>query len=299
MLHFLQSADGIKKVIPSVDAIKKELKMDEDKFTTFLNKFTDALMEYTPRVISALLVLLIGLWIIKRVAIIAEKAMAKRDLDISLRTFLRSLTSIGLKIILIVTVAGMMGIGTTSFVAILGAAGLAVGLALQGSLSNFAGGVLILIFKPFKVGDAIEAGGQTGEVVEIQIFNTILLTADHKIVILPNGPLSNGTIVNSTRYGDLRLDIVLTLSSNNNLGQVKQVIADVLKNNPKVLKAPESGIFIGKISEGAVTINIRPFCLPIDAADLTSELNNAFNEMFEKNNFKPALQQRVIHNLKA
>src|SRR5688572_16773248 len=135
-----------------------------------IDKIKDKIIQWAPDVVSALLVLIIGLWVITRVAALANKAFERRDLDVSLRTFLKSLISIGLKIILIVTVAGMLGIGTASFVTILGAAGLAVGLALQGSLSNFAGGVLILIFKPYKVGDTIEAQGQTGEVLEIQIF---------------------------------------------------------------------------------------------------------------------------------
>ena len=137
-----------------------------------IEHFISILIEYTPRVIGAVLVLIIGLWLIKRLSKLATRSMENRDLDVSLRTFLRSLISIGLKVVLIVTVAGMIGIGTTSFVTILGAAGLAVGLALQGSLSNFAGGVLILIFKPYRVGDTIEAQGQSGSVKEIQIFNT-------------------------------------------------------------------------------------------------------------------------------
>jgi small conductance mechanosensitive channel len=299
MLHFLQSQDGLKKIIPSVEAIKKELEVKENKLTGYLDKFLDSLADFAPKVVSAILVLLIGLWIVKRIAIFAEKAMVRRELEVSLRTFLRSLISIGLKIILIVTVAGMVGIGTTSFVTILGAAGLAVGLALQGSLSNFAGGVLILIFKPFKVGDAIEAGGQTGEVIEIQIFNTILLTGDHKTVILPNGPLSNGTIVNITRHGDLRIELSLTLSTENNFSDVTRVIQDVLNNNPKILKVPAPGIYIGKVTEGSVTVNVRPFCDPAEAADITSELYNEFKMAFEKNNFKPAIQERKIHTLKS
>lgn len=298
MLHFLQSQEGIKKIIPSVDVIKQNLQVREDKISMYFDRFLNSLIEYTPSVISALLVLIFGLWVIKRIAIIAEKAMVKKELEVSLRTFLRSLVSIGLKIILIITVAGMIGIGTASFVTILGAAGLAVGLALQGSLSNFAGGVLILIFKPFKVGDTIEAGGQTGEVIEIQIFNTILLTADHKTVILPNGPLSNGTIVNSTRHGDLRLDITLLVSSENELTRVKEVIQEVLNGSDKILKEPIPGIFVGRITEGAVNINVRPYCLPDDAAQLTSELYNAIKQAFDKNKFKPVIQERIIHNLK-
>ena len=286
MLHFLQDSEGIKKIIPSVNAIKQDIQVREDRITTYFDRLVNSVIEYTPSVISAILFLVLGLWIIKRVSKIAEKAMVRRDLEVSLRTFLRSLMSIGLKVILIVTVAGMMGIGTASFVTILGAAGLAVGLALQGSLSNFAGGVLILIFKPFKVGDSIEAGGQSGDVIEIQIFNTILLTDDHKTVILPNGPLSNGTIVNSSRHGDVRVHIVLTLSSENDLSRVRQIVSEVLNKNEKVLKVPEPGVYAGKVTDGTVMMNVRPFCLPENESDVTSELYSEFKSAFEKNGVK-------------
>ncbi len=297
MLYFLEASDEIKKLIPTVEGVQQTLKADENILHSYADRFIDLIADYTPKVISSIIVLLIGLWIISRVAKIAEKTMTRRNLDVSLRTFLKSLISIGLKIILIVTVAGMMGIGTASFVTILGAAGLAVGLALQGSLSNFAGGVLILIFKPFKVGDVIEAGGQTGEVKEIQIFNTILLTGDHKMVILPNGPLSNGTIVNISRYGSLRLEINLAVSSDNNLETVKNVITEVLQDQEKVLKTPEPGIFIGKITDGAVTISVKPYCYPEDNAALTSDLYDALKSAFEKHNIKSPIQQRMIHNI--
>lgn len=286
MLHYLQSPGKLKEIIPSVDVIKQDLLVREDRITTFFDRMVYSVVEYTPIIISAILVLIVGMWLIKRISKIAEKAMVRKDLDVSLRTFLRSLMSIGLKIILIVTVAGMIGIGTTSFVTILGAAGLAVGLALQGSLSNFAGGVLILIFKPFKVGDSIEAGGQSGEVIEIQIFNTILLTSDHKTVILPNGPLSNGTIVNSTRHGDVRIDIVLTLSNDNNLEHVRQVIAHVLNENEKVLKIPRPAVSVGKVTDGSVTMNVKPYSLPEHSSDLTSELYSEFKIAFENKNIK-------------
>jgi small conductance mechanosensitive channel len=297
MLYFLEAVDEINKLVPTTEGVKQTIAVEQSRLSTFLDTVLNLIAEYTPKVISSIIVLLIGMWVIRRVAKIAEKTMAKRNLDISLRTFLKSLLSIGLKIILIVTVAGMIGIGTASFVTILGAAGLAVGLALQGSLSNFAGGVLILIFKPFKVGDTIEAGGQTGEVKEIQIFNTILLTADHKTVILPNGPLSNGTIVNISRYGSLRLEINLAVSAENNLDQVRQVIKTVLDQNEKVLVAPEPGIFIGKITDGAVNITVRPYCNPEDNAHLTSELYNDIKAAFDKNKIKAPIQQRLIHNV--
>lgn len=296
MLHFLQSAPEIKKIIPSVAQVKEKLSNEEQLINKYFDQFLAALVDYTPRVISAMLVLFLGLWLVKRIARLAEKAMIRRQLDVSLRTFLKSLVSIGLKIILIVTVAGMMGIGTASFVTILGAAGLAVGLALQGSLSNFAGGVLILIFKPFKVGDTIEAGGQIGEVLEIQIFNTILLTSDHKTVILPNGPLSNGTIVNQTRHGNLRLDIVLTVAAENPLNTVSLAIEEVLEKNEGILKEPKPGIFVDKVKDGAVVINVKPYCLPGNTATMSSTLYQEFKQAFEKHKIKAPVQQRIIYN---
>lgn len=295
MLHFLQSGEGVKKLIPSAEQVKEKIADKEQLINSYFDLTMRGLVDYAPKVVSAILVLFIGLWLIKRIARLSEKAMTRRRIEVSLRTFLRSLISIGLKIILIVTVAGMLGIGTASFVTILGAAGLAVGLALQGSLSNFAGGVLILIFKPFRVGDSIEAGGQTGEVKEIQIFNTILLTADHKTVILPNGPLSNGTIVNTTRHGNLRIDIHLKVSAENNLEKVKSLIAEVLDQNERVLKEPQARIFVGKVNDGAVDINVKPYCNPDDTVQLSSELYQQLKVAFEKNKIKDPVPQRIVH----
>lgn len=262
-----------------------------------IDKLVGVIVEYSPKVVVAVLVLFIGLWVIKRIAVLAERAMQRRELEVSLRTFLKSLISIGLKIVLIVTVAGMIGIGTASFVTILGAAGLAVGLALQGSLSNFAGGVLILIFKPFKVGDTIEAQGQTGEVKEIQIFNTLLLTADHKTVILPNGVLSNNTIVNNTRSGHLRIDIHLTVSADSEVEKVRSIIREVINSNAMILKEPRPGIFIGKIADGALNINVKPFCLPDDTAELSSQLYNDIKLAFDKNNIKAPVPKRKVQSI--
>lgn len=261
-------------------------------------KYTDniigKLVDYTPKIVVAILLLVLGLWLIKRISKLAEKAMLRRELDISLRTFLKSLISIGLKIILIVTVAGMIGIGTTSFVTILGAAGLAVGLALQGSLSNFAGGVLILIFKPFKVGDTIEAQGQSGEVKEIQIFNTLLLTGDHKTVILPNGPLSNGTIVNVTRHGSIRVDVMLLIGVQNDIDKVIEIIKGVVKNNNLILEPQNVNIAIGKVTDGAITINVKPFCKPGDGSSVTSELYHELKKAFDVNGIESPLPKRHL-----
>ncbi len=252
-----------------------------------IEKIITLLVEYTPRVIGALLVFIIGLWLIKRLSKLATKSMENRDLDVSLRTFLRSLISVGLKVVLIVTVAGMIGIGTTSFVTILGAAGLAVGLALQGSLSNFAGGVLVLIFKPYKVGDSIEVLNQSGKVKEIQIFNTILLTPDLKTIILPNGAVSNGTIINYTKHGILRGDVQVTISAIHDIDWVINVLVEELLKHNHILKNPMPEVTALKIIDGGVTLSIKPYSLAENFSHVNSEVVQIAKKVFEKNNILP------------
>jgi small conductance mechanosensitive channel len=247
------------------------LKTDVHQEISFLDKYTktiiDLLVEYTPKLIMAGLVLVLGFWLIKKLARISEKAMLRRDLDVSLRTFLRSLIGVGLKILLLITVAGMIGIQTTSLVTVLGAAGLAVGLALQGSLSNFAGGVLVLVFKPFKVGDTIEALGQKGLVQEIQIFNTILITIDNKTIILPNGSVSNNIIVNQSREGTLRGTCIINISNEFDSDMVKKIILDViLKDNRVLIENHAPAVACTKAGGGIYTLQ---------ASFFTSEKDNA------------------------
>lgn len=268
-------------------------------FEEHTKHFITILVEYTPKVISAAIVLFIGLWLIKRLAKLTDKALEKKELDISLRTFLKSLITIGLKVVLIVTVAGMIGIGTTSFVTILGAAGLAVGLALQGSLSNFAGGVLLLIFKPYKVDDLIEAQGQTGVVKEIQIFNTILLTSDLRTIILPNGAVSNGTIVNHSKNGMLRGNVEVVVSAQNDLEFVKKVLFEAMEKHEHILKSPAPEISAIKIVDNAVTLSIKPYGLSAHFPGINSDVVLAVKEVFEKHNITAPIQQRIIHNVTA
>jgi len=263
-----------------------------------VEKYLDQLMaiviDYAPKVLSALIVLFIGLWVIKRVAILSARTMERRSLDVSLRTFLRSLISIGLKVVLIVTVAGMIGIGTASFVTILGAAGLAVGLALQGSLSNFAGGVLILIFKPYKVGDSIEVQGQVGEVQEIQIFNTILLTSAQKTVILPNGAVSNGIIVNNSKMGYLRIDMQVTVSVSNDSDKVIQIIEDTLRQAAHIRETPAPSVTLSQIADGGMTFFIRPFVDTGYQSKVQSQFQLDLKKAFEANQIASPTPTRII-----
>lgn len=239
-------------------------------------------INFGPKLIGAILIFIIGYYLTNWIGKQVTKGLKSNGLDVSLQTFLGSMVSVALKILLLITVAGMLGIQTTSFVAVVGALGLAVGLALQGSLSNFAGGVLILIFKPFKVGDLIEAQGQTGVVKEIQIFNTILLTPDHKTVILANGAVSNGTIVNYTKQGSLRVDLVISVDPSSNLDMVKNTILDVCQKFDKVLQTPAPEITVLSTANGMVSFAVRPYSTVDNYWDvyfgITEQVKRAFDE---------------------
>lgn len=184
----------------------------------------ELILTYGPRLIGALITLIVGWWIISIIRNTLRKRFEKRNMEPSLRGFLNSMIGITLKILLLVSVVGMMGVQMTSFIAILGAAGLAVGMALSGTLQNFAGGVIILLFKPFKVGDYIEAQGHSGSVNEIQIFNTILKTPDNKTIIIPNGGLSTGSMINYSTEPRRRVDFIFGIGYGDDVDKAKAVI---------------------------------------------------------------------------
>ncbi len=257
---------------------------------------TTWVMTYGITIAGAIIVFIIGLYVANWITKMITKGMRRRNFDVSLQSFLGSMISVGLKVLLLVTVAGMLGIQTTSFVAVIGAMGLAVGLALQGSLANFAGGVLILVFKPFKVGDLIESQGQTGVVHEIQIFNTILLTPENKTVILANGAVSNGTIVNYSRQGTLRVDISMAVAPDNDIQKVKRVAEALMAANPLVLKDPAPSVNIIRIGDGMVTLTIRPFALATNYWDVYFGLHEQLKEAFDKNAIAAPVPARVIIN---
>lgn len=253
-------------------------------------------MTYGIKIAGAIIVFMIGLYVVNWITKVITRGMRKRNFDISLQSFLGSMISVGLKVLLLITVAGMLGIQTTSFVAVIGAMGLAVGLALQGSLANFAGGVLILVFKPFKVGDLIESQGQTGVVHEVQIFNTILLTPENKTVILANGAVSNGTIINYSKQGTLRVDITMAVSPDNDYQKVKRTAEEALQANPLVLKDPAPSVNIQKIGDGMVTLAIRPFASVANYWDVYFGLQEQLKVAFEQNGISAPVPARLIIN---
>lgn len=238
------------------------MNLESINWTGLAEKAGELIVEYAPRLLLAVIVLLVGLRIIKAVTKVIRKACDKSKFDEALKIFITNLSGWVLKIVLFIAVADMIGVKTTSFVAIIGAAGLAIGLALQGTLSNFAGGVLIMIFKPYKVGDLVESQGVLGTVKEIQIFNTILLTLENKTAIMPNGAIMNNHLINYTREGKIRVDLSVGISYDSDIKQAKQVLMKVMESDERVLKDPKPMVGVAALADSSVNLAVRPWCDP-------------------------------------
>ncbi len=241
-------------------------------FDQYISSFFKVLIDYSPKLISAILILFIGIWVIRFINNFARKIMIRRNVEPTLIEFLSDILFWGLRIILFIAVISKLGIESSSFVAILGAAGLAVGLSLQGSLSNFAGGMLIILFKPFKLGDTIQAQNVSGTVVDIQIFVTQLLTSNNQAIFIPNGILSNGVIVNYSQQHNRRTDLVFSVSYDTDIKQAKTLILDILKSNPKILKHPEPTVAITDLTDSSIKFAIRAWSLTSDFGDVSSDI---------------------------
>lgn len=248
----------------------------------YLAALKNLLIEYSPKVLTALAILIVGLFIISLIIKMTKKVMKKRGVDETLQKFLGNLLGWTLKILLFVSVIAKLGVETTSFAAILAAAGLAIGLALQGSLSNFAGGALIMIFKPFKVGDLIEAQGELGAVKEIEIFTTKLIGLSNKEIIIPNGALSNGNILNYTSLETRRVDLVIGVSYDADIKQTKEVLMNVLKSDKKVLQNPEPTVNVSELADSSVNFAVRPWCKSADYWDVYFGITEACKLALDK-----------------
>jgi len=270
------------------------MELNTEKYQQWVERGIDQTIAYLPKVVLALVVLWVGMRLIKLFGRAVEKGMTNRHVEPTLRRFVGSLVSIGLKILLFVTVIQMMGVETTSFVAIIGAAGLAIGLALQGTLANFAGGVLVLLFKPYKVGDLIEAQGVLGNVKEIQIFTTVLITVDNKTVIVPNGAAANGIITNYTAEGSIRVDCVLAIERNTDVAKARAVLMDVMRADPKVLRDPAPSVTMNRqLSEG-VELAVRPYADPGHYWDVYfSTLENGGQALIDAGIMTPTAEHKV------
>ncbi len=263
---------------------------------SYLDKIKNFAFDYAPKIIGAILFYVIGSWVISKLVSVMKKVLLKRNYDPSLQTFLVSLVKVMLTILLLVSIAGILGVDTTAFSALIVGAGVAIGSALNGTLGNFAGGVMMLVFKPFKVGDMIEAQGITGVVTEQGVFSTTVLTADNKTVYLPNGALSTNTISNYTAHGNLRVDLVMAVAPNMDIEKAKQVALQAMLSHPKVLETPAPEVNTLKVGDGMVTLAIRPYCVQADYWDVYFGCTERIKSAFDKEGIEGPTPHRIIIN---
>ncbi|MED5611711.1 mechanosensitive ion channel domain-containing protein [Pseudomonas sp. JH-2] len=267
--------------------------MNYDQIVRSAEAWTPLVLSYLGNAVLALITLLIGWWLINLLTRRVGGLLASQRVDKTLQGFIGSLVNIVLKILLVVSVASMIGIQTTSFVAAIGAAGLAIGLALQGSLSNFAGGVLILLFRPFKVGDAIEAQGVAGTVDSIQIFHTVLRTGDNRTVIMPNGALSNGIITNVSSQATRQVIFDIKLAFDADLDAARGILLE-LAQDPRVLKTPAPVVVVSALGENSVTLSLRLWTANADFGAVTFMLNEQVRLCLRDRGIDLALPSRVV-----
>jgi len=267
-----------------------------EKITAYFTDFSvEGIIATVKPILLALVVLWIGLKIIGWISRLLEKQFKARGVDDTLRPFVVNLISWALKAMLFISAASMIGIETTSFIAVLGAAGLAVGLALQGTLANFAGGALIMVFKPFKVGDLIEAQDQLGVVQEIQIFTTALASPENKKVIIPNGILSNGHITNYTALGKIRVDLNVGIAYDEDIDSAKQILMGVMNGNDKVLSDPAPFVGVEELADSAVNLAVRPHCKPEHYWDVYFGVLEDCKKALDKNGVAIPFPQMDVH----
>lgn len=253
------------------------------------------LIEHGTHILFALLTLAIGWWLINRIVNSLNRFLQKRHADPMLNSFLSSLLSALLRVLLLLSVAGMVGIQTTSFIALLGTAGLAVGLALQGSLANFAGGVLILFLRPFRAGDYIEAQGIGGTVESIMIFHTILRTGDNKTIILPNGSLSNGVITNFSRQPTRRVDLTVGIDYGDNIKQARSILLALAAADERVLKDPETVVYLTSLGDNSVNLTMRMWVKSSDYWGVFFTVQEQMKEAFDREGISIPFPQRTVH----
>ena len=273
--------------------------MQDNSITPWLEEiqanWLPLLVQYGKHIVFALITLAIGWWLIGRIVSSLGHFMDKRHADPMVTGFLSSLLNALLRVLLLLSVAGMVGIETTSFIALIGAAGLAVGLALQGSLANFAGGVLILFLRPFRAGDYIEAQGTAGTVESIMIFHTILRTADNKVIILPNGSLSNGTITNYSRKPTRRVDINVRIDYTDDIKKARSVLLGLAAADQRVLKDPAAVVYLTSLGDNSVNLSLRMWTNSADYWGVFFELQEQMKEAFDREGLSFPFPQRTVH----
>ena len=267
--------------------------------TTRLERMIDKLLEQGASLgltlIKAFLIFIIGHYLIKLINKIIKRILARRDIEMSVKTFVGSLVNVVLTILLIISVVGALGVQTASFAALLASAGVAVGMALSGNLSNFAGGLIILLFKPFKVGDYIEGQGTGGTVKEIQIFHTILVTIDNRTVYIPNGALSSGAVVNFSRQDTRRIEWTFGVDYGENYDKVKQVIESILARETRILPDPVPFIALNTLADSSVNVIVRVWVKSENYWNVYYDINQAVYTTFNEQGIDFPFPQLTIH----
>lgn len=266
-----------------------------DKINEIINYLSEMAVTYGLKLLAALFILIVGIWVINILVKRINKLMDKTNTDPSLRGFLKSLVSITLKLVLFIVVLTTMGVEMTSFVAILGAAGLAVGLALQGTLQNFAGGVIILLFKPYKNGDFIEAQGFMGTVAAIEIFVTKLTTPDNKVIIIPNGGLANSSLTNFSKMDTRRVNWTFGIAYGDSYDTAKEMIMGFIKEDDRILSEPEPFIALGELADSSVNITVRAWVKGADYWAVFFDMNEKFYKEAGKHNINIPFPQMDVH----
>ena len=255
----------------------------------------DIVVSYGPKVLLVIVVLIVGLWTIKTIKKLLYKGLKKRRLDPTARKFIIDITGGLLTVMLFISVLSLFGVPTTSFVAILGAGGLAIGLALQGALQNFAGGILLLFFNPYRVGHLVEIQGEQGFVKDIRIFNTVLVTLENKRVIIPNGPLINQQIVNFSEEGSIRVDLSVNVGYDTNLKNAIETIKDALVKDPRVLKNPHPMVGVAELGDSSIKLFVRPFTKPRLYWDVHMEALQNVREALKQQGITIPFPQREVN----
>jgi small conductance mechanosensitive channel len=266
-----------------------------EKSALLMEKVEEMGIEYGAKVIGALLILIIGMWIAKAIKKGIVKLLNKKEVDPTLVAFIASLGHVALQAFVIIAALEKLDVKTASFIAILGAAGLAIGLALQGSLANFAAGVLMIIFKPIKVGDFVEAGGAMGGVTEIGIFTTTLKSPDNKKVILPNAQVTGGKITNFNVNGTRRIEIIAGISYDDDIDKAKAILTDLVTSDERILKDPAPQVALSEMADSSVNFVVRPWVEPANYWDVYFGLMESIKKKFDEADITIPYPQRDVH----
>ena len=264
-----------------------------------LHATTDIAVSVVGRIIQVALIWFIGRWLSKRLIKLVKLLMEKHYVTLSVRTFVTSLLDVVSLVVILIMIISILGIDTSSFIALFASAGVAIGMALSGTLQNFAGGVIILLFRPFKVGDFIEAQGVAGTVREIQMFNTLVATGDNKVILLPNGPVSTGIINNYSRENIRRVDLVYSICYGDDFEKAKEVLLRIIKEDERILNAPSApAINLLELAASSIDISVKIWCKQSDYWDVKFDMNKKVYEIFPKEGLHFPYQTFTVNVMK-